>query len=279
MVPLGLTYAAMSRQLFDLGFVLNRAAIFTGVSLLVVGLFTLAEWALGGWLHNANKITNLAVSAALALALGLSIHPIHARVDRFVDTVFFRKRHEDEQALLRFAHEAAFMTDSDVILERATRTLEEHTDATSVNFALFDGFDRYGGIDENDPALVTLRASHEVVDLHKVDTALRGEFAYPMLTRGRLVGALVLGPKRSGESYAPDESHAIGQVAHGVGVALDLLGVQEQKSNDVLQSVVETNRAILDSNRAMTDTISGLVDEVKALREDVAEVRRERTTF
>ena len=106
-----------------------------------------------------------------------------------------------------------------------------------MNFALYDGVDRYGGIAENDPALVTLRASHEVVDLHTVDTAVNGEFAYPMLARGRLVGALVLGPKRSGESYAPDESSAIAQVAHGVGVALDLLGARDAKSNGVLREL------------------------------------------
>ena len=81
-----------------IGFVLNRAAVFTAVSLAVVGLFTLAEWALGGWLHSANRITNVAVSAALSL--GLSLHQIHSRVDRVVDNVFLRKRHEDQRALM-----------------------------------------------------------------------------------------------------------------------------------------------------------------------------------
>jgi hypothetical protein len=38
-----------------------------------------------------------------------------------------------------------------------------------------------------------------------------------------LVGALVLGPKRSGESYAPDESNAIMQLAREVGAALHIL--------------------------------------------------------
>ena len=223
--PLGLTYALLSRRLLDVGFVLNRAAVFTGVSLVVVGLFTLAEWALGGWLHSAGRVANVAVSAAIALALGLSLHQIHTRVDRFVDNVFFRKRHEDEYAMKRFAREAAFITDADVLIDRATETLAQHAGASSATFVLYDGAGHYGAVNENDAALVALRASHDVVDLNLVDTALAGEFAYPMLARGLLVGALVLGPKTSGEPYAPDESSAITQVAHGVGVALDLLGV------------------------------------------------------
>jgi hypothetical protein len=241
LAPLGLMYALLNRRLLDVGFALNRAAVFTAVSLLVVGLFTLIEWALGGWLHAAGRVANVAVSAAIALGLGLSLHQIHTRVDRFVDNVFFRKRHEDERALKHFAREVAFITKPDLVLERATETLREHAGAASADFALHDGNGRYGAVDENDPALVALRATHDVVDLHRVRSALVGEFAYPMLARGQLVGTLVLGPKVSGEPYAPDESLAIGQLAHGVGVALDLLG---GRAHGVSEQILEAIRAL-----------------------------------
>ena len=242
--PLGLTYALLNRRLLDVGFVLNRAVVFTGVSLLIVGIFTLAEWALGGWLHSAGRVANVSVSAAIALALGLSLHPIHTRVDRFVNSVLFRKRHEDEQALKRFAREVAFITDPAVVVERAMDILMRHADASFVEFALDDGAGRYGKVSENDSALIALRASHDVVDLHLVSTAFAGEFAYPMLCRGHLVGALVVGPKTSGEPYAPDESAAIAQVAHGVGVTLDLLRVRRA---DGLAEILDALRALPDA--------------------------------
>ena len=258
--PLGLLYALLSRRLLDVGFVLNRAAVFAGVSLFVVGIFTLAEWALGGWLHSAGRIANVAVSAAIALALGLSLHQIHKRVDRFVDNVFFRKRHEDEDALKRFAREAAFITDPDVVVERARETLERHTGASSIEFVLPDGDGHYGSIDKNDPALVRLRASHEIVDLHRANTALTGALAYPMLACGRLIGALVLGPKSGGEPYAPDEEGAIAQLAHGVGVALDLLDGRTAAANDEirasLRSLEVSSRAANDALRALPEVIA-----------------------
>ena len=105
---IGLTYALLGHRLLDVGFALNRAAVFAVLSLLVVGAFTLAEWGLGGWLASASRSTNVLVSASLALALGLAIHPIQRLTDRFVDNVFFRKRHEAEIALRAFAKEAAF---------------------------------------------------------------------------------------------------------------------------------------------------------------------------
>lgn len=43
--PAVLTYAQLNRRLLDIGFALNRAAVFTGVSLVVDGIFVLAEGA------------------------------------------------------------------------------------------------------------------------------------------------------------------------------------------------------------------------------------------
>jgi hypothetical protein len=266
--PVGLTYALLNRRLLDVGFVLNRAVVFAGVSLCVVSAFTIVEWALGGWLHSAGRVANVAVSAAIALLLGLSLHQIHTRVDRFVDSVFFRKRHEDERALQRFAREVAYITDAKVVVERATDALTRHADASFVEFALYDGTGHYGHVDENDAALVSLRASHEIVDLHVVQSQLVGEFAYPMLCRGRLVGALVLGPKSSGEPYAPDESAAIAHVAHGVGVALDLLGARpngvEAEIAEALYSLQALSLAANEALRALPDAIAKSMREPSA---------------
>ena len=243
---IGLVYSLLGRRLLDVGFALNRAAVFTTVSLLVVGSFTLVEWALGGWLASESRGTNVLVSGALALGLGLSIHPIHLRVDQFIDASFFRKRHEAERALRTFAKEAAFITDPDTLVTRARDVLERNTDCSWVDIAIFDGKGNFGGVDENDPAIVTLRTSHEMVNLHAVDSVLRGEFAFPMSARGRLVGVLAIGPKRLGESYAPDECEAIEALAHGVGIALDVLTVRrEHAQDDRLDAILESNRAIL----------------------------------
>lgn len=258
--PIGLWCSLLNRRVLDIGFAINRAAVFTGVSVVVVGIFVLVEWALSEWFSSASHTTNLAISAALALALGLSVRAIHMRVDRVLDTVFFRKRHEDEQAIRTLAREAAYITEPNVLLSRTIAVLEEHADATSVNI-LLEGGDRYTlhhpersrgtvtdlSVSENDPAIVRLRATQKVLDLHDVQTAITGEFAHPMLARGRLVGVLVLGPKRSGESYAPDESDAIAQLAHDVGAALDVLGIKKNQIGDPLREEVRAMCELLKS--------------------------------
>ncbi len=245
LAPLGLAYTVLNRRLLDIGFALNRAMVYSGVSVVIVGIFVIFEWALGEWLGTASHAANLAISAGFALLLGLSVRAIHKRVDRALDSLFFRKRHEDEKAIREFAREAGYITDARIVVERASGVLREHADAATVEFALDDGSGYYGEVTENDPAIISLRARHDVVDLHDVHTELHGEFAFPMVARGRLVGALVLGPKRSGESYAPDESDAILQLTHSVGTSLDVLASKNGQSNgELLRSVQELTRAV-----------------------------------
>ena len=43
LMPIVLVYVALNRRLIDIGFILNRAAVFAIVSVIVVGAFVLAE--------------------------------------------------------------------------------------------------------------------------------------------------------------------------------------------------------------------------------------------
>lgn len=249
--PVALTYAALSRRLIDIGFVLNRAVIFAIVSTIVIGAFVLVEWAAREWLVSTGHTFSTVIGMSLALGLGLSMRYIHRHVDRFVDQIFFRKRHEDEAALRRFAHESSFITDRSVLLERAVREVKEHTNAVDATILVRNGaatFTSAEGTDgartvagENDPGILALRAWRKPVDLGSLeDSALRGEFAFPMISRGALVGVLVCGTKSNGEAYAPDESDALVALAHGVGTALDVLSAQRDNPNErVLRELAE----------------------------------------
>ncbi len=252
--PVALTYAALSRRLLDIGFVLNRALIFAIVSTIVIGAFVLVEWAASAWLVSASHTASTVIAMGVALGLGLSIRYIHKHVDRFVDRVFFRKRYEDEAALRRFAHESSYITDRSILLERAVREVKEHTNAAEATILVQDGAATYASaehdsalaVGENDPAMVALRAWHKPIDLKSFeDSALHGEFAYPMVSRGALVAVLVCGTKRDGEVYAPDESEALFALAHGVGTALDVLSVQHDHSNgQVLRELAELRKDV-----------------------------------
>ncbi|HEX3463509.1 MAG TPA: hypothetical protein VHS78_05600 [Candidatus Elarobacter sp.] len=260
LAPLGLTYALLNRRVMDIGFVLNRAAVFSSVSVVIVGVFVLVEWLLSDWTQRAGHSTNIVVTGALALALGLSIRYVHARVERVVDRVLFRRRREDEEAIRSLGREAPYITEPGALLTATVDVLRAHAGAAAVHVLLHDGR-TYGGVDENDPAIVALRARRDVVDLHGMNSRIAGELAYPLIARGRLTGALVLGPKRSGESYAPDESQAIAHLALTVAAALDSLSITRDLAREDIGEAIRTmNERLADLPAAI---VKALATEVR----------------
>jgi hypothetical protein len=272
--PVGLTYSVLSRRLLDVGFALNRAAVFSALSVLLIGTFMTIEWAVGGWLVKAGNVTSTAVGVAVALGLGFSIRFAHGRVERAVDRVFFRKRYLQEKALLRFASEVPFINDSETLLRRAVRevaalveigTVVIVTDDGSGSFVFAAGVGLPGGpVDADDPALVALRARREPVDLHSLASALSGEYAFPMTSRGLLVGALVCGAKTSGDAYAPDERETLAKVAHAVGAAYDALGGDRGSLGAAILG-------LQDQFAALRSEVQSLVDAVRAERRPVGD--------
>ena len=242
------TYALLKRRVLDFEFVLSRTLVVATVSLIVVASFVLLEWLLGSVLADASHATGLVANAGLALALGLSLNAIHKRVDLIVDAVLFRKRHEDERALLDFAREAAYVTESNALLDQAIDKVQRHTDARS-GAVLLDGDIAYSAtrsfgdaaanVSENDGAILALKTWHKPIDPHRYQTALRGALALPMLARGRLLGVLLLGERAGGEAYAPNEVEALSQFAHGIGSALDALSSNGSRAKEPFQDTLE----------------------------------------
>jgi hypothetical protein len=251
LAPLALTYAALNRRLIDIGFVLNRALIFGIISIVVVGVFLIVEWAFNEWFVETNHITGNLASMAVALALGFSIHIIHGYVDRFVDRVFFRRRHEDLAALRRFSQEASYITDRAVLLQRTVHEIKEHTQATDVQIFLSrddhmfapaastEGGSPRAPVDENDEAVVGMRTWHKPVDVAALhESALTGDFAFPLTVRTVLAGFILCGAKSDGEIYEPDESDAILAISQAVAGSLGSLDSDELHStSEILKEI------------------------------------------
>ncbi len=263
------TYALLKRRVLDFEFVLSRTLVVATVSLIVVASFALLEWILGTLLAGVSHATGLIANGALALVLGLSLNPIHQRVDQLVDTLLFRKRHEDERALREFSKEAAFVTEAGALLDRTIDTVHRHTDARSAALLVngsttytpvrsfgTDGADAATGVGENDGAILALKAWHRPIDPHHYASAVHGALAFPMLVRGRLLGVLVMGERAGGEAYAPDEVNALAEVAHGVGTAMD--GLASHHSGETVR-IAALQQQILDELRQLPAKIAGAI--------------------
>ncbi len=240
-IPIGTAYAILRHRMLDIGFVVNRALVFGIVSAMVVALFTLTEFVIGKYVAAFGHVQSLALEALAALAIGASLRGIHDRADALVDNVFFRERHRAENALRRLARDAMYITEPDILSERLISAVERNTGPSFSalylhdnhgSFALREASGSHNGacttVASNDTAIVRARAAGEPVDLDAISaeigpSSIPGALAFPMIVRGELIGLLACGPKRSAETYAPDERAALAELTRSAGIAFDTL--------------------------------------------------------
>jgi hypothetical protein len=233
-MPAGLAYTILRHRTVDIGFVISRALVLTVLSALVILAFGLLERALGKLFIDASHIASRSFEIALALGLGFSLRGLHARIERVIDRIFFSRRQRALAALKTFGNDVYFITDPDVALERTVEVVGRSAEAGNVALYLIaDGvFGLAAGVEadglpaelsENEPLFVRMRASRHAELARDAGSDLDAEIGFPMFVRATLVGALVLGAKRSGEAYDPEEVALLAELAQRVGIALDAL--------------------------------------------------------
>lgn len=229
-IPLALAYAILRHHVFDVTFVLNRTIVYAVTSAVLLIVFAALEFAAERYLTNLTHIASAIVEFLIALAVIVSARLVHSRVDRFVDSVLFRARHEQELALRRFATTVQFYTKQQPLVHDAVEILVRHGSVSGAAVYLTGGgplqcaassfSDAPKEIDENDLAYVELRAHRQTLDLHRVTTSLPGIRLYPMTLSGRLVGAVVIGERHGGEQTPPDIEEAIARVAESIAISI-----------------------------------------------------------
>lgn len=240
-IVFGVAYPVLRHRLLDLNLVISRAAIFSVVSLLLLGVFALAEWILADVLEQMlgsafDTRGRTALAASVALLLGLSAGSIHRLVEHRLNRVFFARRYRALEHLHRFALEADVATDSSALLEVTLRTMRRNLDTQFV--ALYVGRPELGYVsvgttasiqlplrlDQNEEVILRLRRWGEafVVD-NNPEHPLANAYVAPMMLRGTLYGFAICGPKADRTSYLPDECEVVAALVHRVGIAYEWL--------------------------------------------------------
>ena len=240
---IGFVYMIFRERLFDVSFVLNRAAVYAAISTLLVPLLLLGEWSAEHFLTGGTRTENALVQVGIALLLFVVARQLYDRIDRLVDRLLFRERHENEDALRSFARRVTLLDDARAIGDQAIQTACAHTDAAWVGLYRQDASGNYilssrhgetqlpASIDRNDPVVLALRADRTAIENLKA-SAFADALVLPAIGARGLGEFLVCGPKRNGETYAPDERDALLQLAHGVAVAFDAVHISELRSEN-----------------------------------------------
>ena len=226
----GYAYVALRYRVVDLSFVVNRAVVYAAILAFVVALFAIAETVIAKFA--LSKANGIAVEIVVALAVAFSVKPVERRIDRIVERVLFARKHAIEEGLRALIRDCPHVEEAEKLLqnvcEEGRRLIgAEHLVAYErfgdvvIPIASSPAHETLLPISIDDPVVVRMRSCLGPVDLG----GLRSSFGtagtvFPMLSRGRMLGALVCGDKPGRRAYDPDERALLAELAHEAGTSL-----------------------------------------------------------
>lgn len=228
----GLGYAVLRHRILDFGFAVNRALVYATTSVVLAALFILGAQLANRLLRFEGRADHPVVDAAIAVALALVARQIVRWVDPRVQRIFFRRWHAAAARLQAFRVDRLHDVPSDRLEPELVDALRDYTGTEAC--ALYIGDESrtlHRRISTMEGAPATIAPESPLAN------ALRGDvrpqrlaeghgtpavLALPLTAHRRLVGAVLMGPKRDGGLYRPDEIAQLAVSAQQVGVELEL---------------------------------------------------------
>jgi hypothetical protein len=249
-----LAYAMLRHRVFDFGFAINRAAVYTVTTASLLIVFGLLEWVAEHFLQFEGREKNIALDASLALGVFLAFHRVRDVVEDLIERVLFHEWHVREAAFQLAVRRAGHATSGKTLIDAIGTALDRFTGGAPSAVYLRtpeEGYVKSSGnlpdaptrIDENAAGVLAMLERDAPLSSDDVLLAERTELALPMNHRGMLNGFILLGRKPGGDLYRPDEIDVLGSATHQIGLDLHALTVSALAAE--VQTLQNKNEALL----------------------------------
>ena len=255
LVPLAFAYAIVRFRLFDVTVIIRKSLVYGVLTAVVTAFYALAVVAGNAFLSSFSAVT-VTSSPAFAFVFGLAVvllfDPLRRRAQKVVDRVFFRDRADFQRAILDMSRSVVSQLERDKIRELMTERTAELLRLRSLDLlvprAIDGAFTDAGG--EGRPVLpmgsrLPLLLARQAAPLRLADLDVRFldepsrrfvetesrrgvKLLVPVATRGKLLGLLAVGPKRSEEELSREDLDHLTTIANQGALGLEAAGLHEQ---------------------------------------------------
>lgn len=286
-----IAYAIAKHDLFDIDRVVRLSFVYAVVTVVVLGAYALMMQ-LGAWLLPVSGDHSSILGGVFLLLLAAGLAPLRRGVQSIVDRAFYRQRLDYRATIRELSEVMATLLDLREIVTQVTQRVAAALQLESIAIVLFDGDDQPPGLwrasgselpSQNvAPEAVALAAVLQrqpaIYDprvlLDRVPPALSASLRdflertgtaglIALAFRGRITGALLLGPKRSGLPLDSEAIDLLRTLANQTAIALE-----NARSYDELE---ELNRSLdakvqqqTEELRASNTELSHAYDELKS---------------
>lgn len=229
-------YAIVRHQLMDIRVVIQRGVIYSTLLVLIIGFYLGTVLAIGYFFHQITNSTVL-LAAGLTMIVGISTVPtIERRFRKATDRIFFKDRYDYSAALRELSEVLHRGIELDQIVQQLADKLERILRSSGVRIQL---------------------------DTTLTDTISDGRtITAPIILDGQTIGTITAEPKRSGDSYTPEDAALLSTVSLQAAVALERAKLYEQ--------VKVHSRELEQKVRERTARIHELHDSQKQIVADIA---------
>lgn len=291
-------YAVLRYKLLDLSLVLRRGLIYSTLTVTITAFYLLATVVLYAVLQSITGYSLIITALVIALLVAVVFLPMRNLFQRWIDRLFYREQF-DYRDMLRAAGRGMteilnlaelFGTTMDIVgrvlhIQKASLFVLESHDyvcSPSLRRGYLELADQELKLRKDSPIATQLATQSRSLNLEEIKTlprfrglwkeerellkTLAASLFLPLKGRGQLVGALVFGPKLSGESYSTDEVDLLSTLADHLGIAVDNARLFEEvkHSYEQLQSaqdyLVQSERL-----RALGQMASGVAHDFNNL--------------
>ena len=266
LLPVGtllLGFAILKKRIFNFSFVLNRALLYSFLSVSLLIAFYAAKGALEAIVKPTTTEAGTAISAGVAFFIYLAFHHVYDHVKEYMEHWLFKSWHHNEQQLKGFVRRAAFIEDDNKLREGFLSALNDFGHGCDI--AIFDkkvendkityvkSLGNNVAISEvisgDDPWVLTLRDQESMVIPASNPNGPVPNRLFPQFHRGELLGFVWIGSKSDGENWRPDEESVLSFAVQQIGLDRYALEVsrlskeleREKMTTDLLKDILKSN--------------------------------------
>lgn len=220
-LPLSLAISVMRYRLWDVDILLNRALVYSALTVSTMAIYVFIVTFLGGLFRSSGN-TLLAFLATGIIAL--LFQPLRERLERGVNRLLYGERDNPYAVLSRLGQRLETTLTPDSILPTIVETIAQALKLPYVAIGLGQG-------DEFKTVAAYGLATGDPLEL-------------PLTYQSEMIGRLVLSPRGRGEDFSPADRHLLDDIARQAGVAAHAvrLTADLQRSRERLVTAREEER-------------------------------------
>jgi two-component system NtrC family sensor kinase len=274
-----LAYWVLKYDLLDMGAMIRRGTIYFILTGILTTLYILIIYLFNAVFMMSGYNEYLLLPLVLALLIVLLFNPLHQKVQRLIDKLFFRGRYDYQKLLREISGAMASLLKFDQIKDLLLKSISQALQVTHVCLIVYDDNKGYFQLFSNDreniieedqnlldnkhPLIAVLENTGKSLNKNIVEKTtyrlderdqifsifdiLHAALIVPMISETKLIGMIVLGQKKSGELFVHEDLELLTTIANQSVTALENAKSYEEieKLNRDLEKKVEERTADL----------------------------------